>query len=83
LDKRTLLYSIGSLLCIVIVLILLRGQNNSDEEAKMLAYLEKQYDQEFVREEVESYDLGLAARDLIEAEATPVSNFNFPLWSLS
>ncbi|MGA4722149.1 hypothetical protein [Fictibacillus nanhaiensis] len=73
-DKRTLLYSIGSLLCIVIVLILLRGQNNSDEEAEMLAYLEKKYDQEFVIREVETYDLGFAAGELIEAQATPVSD---------
>lgn len=73
-DKKTLIYSIGSLLCIVIVLILLRGQNNSDEEAKMLAYLEKKYYQEFVIGEVETYDLGFAAGDLIEAQATPLSD---------
>jgi hypothetical protein len=73
-DKRTLLYSIGSLLCIVIVLILLRGQNNRDEEAKMLAYLEKKYDQEFVIEEVTSFDSGFAVGELIEAKAVPVSD---------
>lgn len=53
-DKRSLMYSIGSLLCIIIVLILLSAQNNSDEKAKMLAYLEKKYDQEFVIGEVET-----------------------------
>jgi hypothetical protein len=74
LDKRTLLYSIGSLLCIVIVLLLLRDQNNSDEEAKMLAYLENKYNQEFVIEPVETYDLGFAAGELIEAQATPASD---------
>ncbi|MED1865805.1 hypothetical protein P4V41_20290 [Fictibacillus nanhaiensis] len=71
-DKRTLLYFTGSLLCIVIVLILLRGQDDSDEKAKMLAYLEKKYDQEFVIGEVETYDLGFAAGEWIEAQATPV-----------
>ncbi|ANC77488.1 hypothetical protein ABE65_012040 [Fictibacillus phosphorivorans] len=71
-DKRTLLYSIGSFLCIIVVLILLIGQNNSDEEEQMLAYLEQKYDQDFVLGEVETYDLGFAAGELIEAQATPV-----------
>jgi RNase H-fold protein (predicted Holliday junction resolvase) len=73
-DKRTLLYSISSLLCIVIVLILLRGQNNPDEEAKMLAYLEKKYEQDFDIGEVAFYDLGFGAGELIEAQATPIAN---------
>ncbi|WP_137791880.1 hypothetical protein [Bacillus sp. E(2018)] len=73
-DKRTLLYSIFSFLCIIVVLITLSVQNHSDEEAKMLAYLEKKYDQDFVLGEVESYDLGFGAGDLMEAQATPVSD---------